>query len=90
MPVTRRVKFYGRVQGVYFRRRTQQAAYDIGVCGWVKNLPDGTVEAELSGEEEKVDRLVVYCMKEMPVARVDRIETSDLDYKDHSGFEIRY
>lgn len=90
MPVTRKVRFYGRVQGVYFRRRTQQAAYDIGVSGWVRNLTDGSVEAEISGEKENVDRLVRYCVERLPVARVDRVETSDIDYIEHKGFEIRY
>ncbi len=90
MPVTRNVRFYGRVQGVYFRRRTQQAAYDIGVTGWVRNLTDGSVEAEISGEENKVETLIKYCQEDMPVARVDRIETADVDYRDYRGFEIRY
>ncbi|AKA48514.1 acylphosphatase [uncultured archaeon] len=90
MPLTKRVRFYGRVQGVYFRRRTRDAASEYGVSGWVKNLPDGSVEAELSGDTDKVQRLIDYCQNEMPVARVDRVEITDMGYIDHIGFKIKY
>ena len=50
--------FYGRVQGVGFRYRAQQAAGSLGVTGWVTNLYDGSVEMEAQGKEEDLDRLV--------------------------------
>lgn len=90
VPVTKRVKFYGKVQGVYFRRRTAESALENGVTGWVKNLPDGSVEAEFSGEAERVQSTIEYCRSRMPVARVDRLEVSDMDFVDHQNFRIRY
>lgn len=90
MPVTKRVKFYGRVQGVYFRRRTSDAASEHDVTGWVRNLPDGSVEAEFSGDVEKVENVIEYCRNKLPVARVDRVEIIDVEYADHSGFKIKY
>lgn len=50
--------FYGRVQGVGFRYRAQQAASSLGVTGWVTNLYDGSVEMEAQGKEEDLDQLV--------------------------------
>lgn len=90
MPITKRVRFYGRVQGVYFRRRTADSAFEYGVTGWVMNMPDGSVEAEFSGDEEKVRKIIEYCSSRMPVARVERLEESIVAYVDHPDFRIRY
>jgi acylphosphatase len=53
----------GRVQGVFFRARTIQKAVGLGATGWVRNLPDGRVEAVFEGEKEVVDALVEFCRK---------------------------
>jgi acylphosphatase len=65
---------HGRVQGVAFRHYTCLKAHELGVAGWVRNLPDGSVEALLEGEEPAVDSLVVWCQDGPPAARVDRLE----------------
>lgn len=52
-------RFYGRVQGVGFRYRAQQAARSLGVTGWVTNLYDGSVEMETQGKEEELDRMIL-------------------------------
>lgn len=88
--VTKRVRFHGRVQGVNFRRRTRDAAMIFEVAGWVRNMPDGSVEAEFSGEPSKVEAIISYCRDRMPSARVDRIEQETVEYSDYSDFEIRY
>ncbi len=53
----------GRVQGVFFRAKTMQEAIRLGVNGWVRNLPDGRVEAVFEGEKEVVDAAVEFCRK---------------------------
>ncbi len=57
MRVARRFVISGRVQGVGFRWHTREAAQREGVTGWVRNLPDGRVEALVEGEAESVDRM---------------------------------
>lgn len=63
----------GRVQGVWFRESTRREAVSLGVSGWVRNLPDGTVEAMAEGPEESVRKLVSWCQHGPPAARVDRV-----------------
>ncbi|MGC8609523.1 MAG: acylphosphatase [Thermoplasmata archaeon] len=88
MNVTKKLRFYGRVQGINFRSNTLIKAIDIGVKGWIKNLPDGSVESEFSGDEDKVNDLIRYCVSEMPYANVIRYEQINEDYKEFSDFHI--
>lgn len=66
----------GRVQGVAFRAYTVDEARRLGLAGWVRNLPDGRVEAEAEGERDALLRLVRFCERGPPAARVDRVETA--------------
>jgi acylphosphatase len=61
----------GKVQGVYFRQNTLIVATEHGVMGWVRNLPDGRVEAILEGEQENVSKVIKWCHRGPPEARVD-------------------
>jgi acylphosphatase len=70
------IRVTGRVQGVYFRQTTAQEASLLGVSGWVRNLPDGDVEAVVEGEPERVDRLIAWCHHGPPAARVDGVSVS--------------
>lgn len=72
--VCARVIISGKVQGVFFRIETQEAATRFGVCGWVRNQVDGTVEALMEGTRENVDALIAWCRKGAPRSRVDRVE----------------
>ncbi|MBQ7990687.1 MAG: acylphosphatase [Oscillospiraceae bacterium] len=63
MTVRRHIIFIGDVQGVGFRWRAEKAAQLYGVSGYVRNLPDGTVEAELEAEEEMIDKLIIAVSK---------------------------
>ncbi len=70
----------GRVQGVFFRAYTRDAAETIGVTGWVRNLPDGRVEAVFEGSSEKVQKMIEWCYKGSPLSRVDEVEVLDEIY----------
>ncbi len=88
MEVTKKLRFYGRVQGVNFRSNTLIKAVDMGLKGWIKNMPDGTVMAEFSGEEAAVNELIRYCVSEMPYANVTKYEETKEDYKEFNDFHI--
>ena len=64
----------GRVQGVFFRAYAIDAGQLIGVTGWVRNSPDGRVEAVFEGEADKVEKMVEWCREGSPMSRVDRVE----------------
>ncbi len=72
-PARARVVVTGRVQGVAFRAATADEAARLGVRGWVRNLPDGRVEAVVEGECAQVERLVAWCRRGPPLARVDEL-----------------
>lgn len=74
-----RVTIRGRVQGVCFRMEIRQAAKRIKVKGWVRNRRDGSVEAVIEGDAERVDDLLAWCRKGPPLARVDGIEIHEYD-----------
>ncbi|NOJ27527.1 MAG: acylphosphatase [Nitrososphaera sp.] len=79
----------GKVQGVYFRQNTQIVAKQHGVFGWVRNLDDGRVEAILEGVADKVSRVVEWCHKGPPAARVDDLQVSYEKYTgEFSDFEV--
>ena len=80
----------GIVQGVFFRQKTKRQAESLGVNGWVRNLPDGRVEAVFEGEEEAVEALVDYCRHGPPYARVTNVEVLREPYRgEFSDFETR-
>ncbi|MGB9778102.1 MAG: acylphosphatase [Candidatus Bathyarchaeales archaeon] len=91
MKVRAHVFVSGMVQGVFFRSETQYEAKKRNVTGWIRNLPDGRVEAVFEGEEEKVKELINFCKRGPPGARVTSVnvcwETYTGEFKD---FEIRY
>jgi acylphosphatase len=64
----------GRVQGVFFRVETRKAASRYGVAGWVRNLPDGTVEAVFEGTRQQVEQVIDWCRKGPPLGRVDGVD----------------
>lgn len=82
----------GRVQGVWFRAYTEKAARRYGVTGWVKNLPDGRVEAIFEGKRDSVDKMVTWCREEgSPGSYVSNVEVVEEKYRgEYKDFEIRY
>lgn len=72
----------GRVHGVFFRAETADLAHNLGVMGWVRNLPDGRVEALFEGEKENVEKAVEFCRRGPPGAYVQEL---DVDWEDWKG-----
>ncbi|HJT85297.1 MAG TPA: acylphosphatase [Nitrososphaeraceae archaeon] len=64
----------GKVQGVYFRKHTQDVSLQNYVNGWVKNLPNGNVECVLEGLKSNVDKVIRWCHQGPPNSRVDNVE----------------
>jgi acylphosphatase len=81
-----RVIISGRVQGVWFRGWTMEAAFHHGVDGWVRNRRDGTVEAVFAGADEQVEEMIVACRQGPSMARVTGIERFDYDGPVEPGF----
>ncbi len=80
----------GRVQGVFFRENTRKRAKKLGITGWVRNLPDGRVEAVFEGEKSKVEELINRTKKGSLIARVDELKVMPEEYKEEfDNFEIK-
>jgi len=80
----------GRVQGVAFRAYTVDEAAARGLNGWVRNAPDGRVEAVFEGERTTVEAMVAWCREGPPAARVSSVEVVWEEPKDEAGFVVRY
>jgi len=79
----------GRVQGVFFRATTSDEARSRGLTGWVRNAPDGRVEAEVQGTRAAVDELVDECRAGPGMATVEDVEVDNIDVVDgEERFEV--
>ncbi len=83
---TLRAVISGRVQGVWFRGWTERQARARGLKGWVRNCPDGTVEALFSGGASEVDAMIEDCWSGPPAAKVTAIDTFDAPPPQVPGF----
>ena len=86
--VRRRWRFTGMVQGVGFRYYARAAAQHLGLTGWVKNLTDGRVEAELQGQAKLVDSFVERISQRGRIV-VEFVEEEDRELCYEEGFEVR-
>ncbi len=86
-----RVVISGRVQGVWFRGTTREKARERGLRGWVRNRPDGKVEAVFEGPRDQVRQMVSWCHRGPRMALVDSVE---VDWGEatggFSGFSVRF
>lgn len=81
----------GHVQGVFYRASAQRQANICGVRGWVRNLPDGRVEALIEGDHAAVERMLAWCRIGPANAYVSNIDVRYDDYTgEYTGFAVRY
>ncbi|WP_136807474.1 acylphosphatase [Desulfosediminicola flagellatus] len=82
---------HGRVQGVFFRDYTQRKANLLELSGWVKNQPDGSVEALLSGMPKSIDTMIEWFQEGSPQSTVTAVTVDEvIPTEKLRGFEIRY
>jgi len=87
--VGKSVRVTGRVQGVFFRAWTAEQAERLGVGGWVRNCPDGSVEAHLEGDAAAVEQIIGAMRRGPRGARVDRVEVESAAAGQADRFEVR-
>jgi acylphosphatase len=87
--VARHVSVTGRVQGVFFRSWMREQAKELGVTGWVRNCPDGRVDAHVEGDEGAVQQLLERLRSGPPSARVEDVRLWDVEPCDFDDFEVR-
>ena len=86
-----RVVIEGKVQGVFFRANMQRVARSLDLAGWVRNLPDGRVEAVVEGAENNMAAMLDWCRQGPPYAVVRQVEVTEEPYSgDYRDFSIRY
>jgi acylphosphatase len=89
LEIGRRVRVYGRVQGVFFRQGAVNQARTLGVNGWVRNAPDGTVEAYIKGEQTAVEQMIGWMRRGPSNARVEDVSVQEAELEDLTGFSVR-
>jgi acylphosphatase len=82
------VLVHGMVQGVGYRYTMRMVARETGVTGWVRNLPDGSVEAEVEGSQEQIDEVLAWMTQGPPGAQVDTAMVTDADPTGSEGFDV--
>ena len=88
MTIARRVRVSGRVQGVFYRAWTRDEARRLGVTGWVRNCPDGTVEAHVEGDAAAVEQLIERMREGPPAAEVAELTTEKIRPEGFRQFEV--
>ena len=87
--IRKHIIFYGRVQGVGFRYYAVNKTNQLGLTGWVRNLPDETVEMEVQGYEEQIDELIIF-LQNRTYIWIERLDARSIPLADDSRFEERY
>lgn len=78
----------GRVQGVWYRKYTMDKAIELGINGYVRNLPDDSVYILATGSSEQLDALVQWCYIGSPKSKVEKVTISDEPFSVINGFHI--
>ena len=83
------ITVFGKVQHVGFRYSAQKVANDLGLCGYVKNLPDGNVFIEVGGDSENLEKFEQWCLKGPSLAKVLSIKSEEIEFKETDTFSIK-
>jgi acylphosphatase len=78
----------GRVQGVFFRAQTRERAASLALGGWVRNNPDGSVEAVFEGDHDRVESIVEWCRKGPAHAQVEHVDVTWEEPRGEAGFTV--
>jgi acylphosphatase len=89
MPKRAEVRIKGAVQGVFFRVETRNRARSLGLAGWVRNAPDGSVEAVFEGDSEQVESMVEWCRRGPAGAHVEGVDVQWGELQGEDGFSVR-
>ena len=76
------------MQGVFFRAEARDRAQSLGLAGWVRNNPDGSVEAAFEGDRERVESVIAWCRKGPAYAQDEDVEVEWLEPQNESGFTV--
>jgi acylphosphatase len=87
--VARHVRVTGHVQGVFYRAWVQGQARELAISGWIRNCPDGSVEAHIQGDDSAVSRMIERMRSGPSNARVDDIEVEEAEPASPGRFELR-
>lgn len=82
------IKIFGKVQGIFFRVTAKEKADQLGITGFARNEPDGSVYIEAEGEEEKLDEFIKWCRQGPSLAQVEKIKVVESTLNNFSRFEI--
>ena len=88
--IARHISVSGRVQGVFFRAWTRERAEALGLTGWIRNCPDGHVEAHVEGEDSLVEQMLELLRRGSPAAQVENLRTWDVEPCEFDDFEVRH
>jgi acylphosphatase len=88
--MNKKIRVTGNVQGVFFRKCTQQKALELGIKGWVKNEPDGSVLTEIEGEFYAVMAMEEWLKKGPPNAKVNALWVEEGEKQGYADFSILY
>jgi len=88
--VRARVIISGKVQGVFFRASAEDEARSRGLTGWVRNAPDGQVEAVFEGEKAAVEATIAWCHRGPPAAQVRSVAVTWEEPRGERGFSVRF
>jgi len=82
------IHIYGQVQGVFFRDSARKKAGDLGIAGFARNEPDGSIYMEAEGDEEPLNEFAVWCSDGPPLAEVEKVDQEEGKAMGYEGFEI--